>query len=45
MEKWYQEEKRRTYVATYKNDKEAQKDMEAAAQHGWMPQVQWCAAV
>ncbi len=38
MAAWYQDAKRLTYVATYKKDKDAQKEMEAAAHHGWMPQ-------
>ena len=38
MAAWYQDAKRLTYVPTYKKDKDAQKEMEAAAQHGWMPQ-------
>jgi len=38
MAAWYQDAKRLTYIATYKKDKDAQKEMEAAAQHGWTPQ-------
>ena len=35
---WYYDPSRLTYVATYTSEKEAQKELEAAAQHGWMPQ-------
>jgi len=38
MAVWYRDAKRLTYVATYTKDKDAQKEMEAAAHHGWMPQ-------
>src|SRR5438105_589531 len=35
---WYQDNRRLTHIATYKTNKEAQKEMEAAAKHGWTPQ-------
>jgi len=35
---WYYDPTRLTYVASYTKEKEAQKEMEAAAQWGWMPQ-------
>ncbi len=35
---WYNDPARLTYVATYTNEKIMQKEVEAAAQHGWMPQ-------
>jgi hypothetical protein len=35
---WYHDPTRLTYVASYTKEKEAQKELEAAAQHGWMPQ-------
>ena len=37
---WYDDNKRMTYVATYKNDKEMRKDVEQAAKHGFVPQHQ-----
>lgn len=38
MAKWYQDSTRLTYVATYSSDKDAQKELEAAAHYGWTPQ-------
>ncbi|SRR5260221_258784 len=35
---WYNDPARLTYVATYTNEKAMQREVEAAAQHGWMPQ-------
>lgn len=35
---WYLDPVRRTYLATYTSDADAQRDLEAAAQNGWMPQ-------
>jgi hypothetical protein len=32
---WYQDKNRRTYVATYKSEKEMRKDVEEAVKHGW----------
>ena len=37
--KWYHDLEKTTHSVTYKNDKEMNKDMEAAAQFGWMPQT------
>lgn len=36
--KWYEDEKRLTYITTYKKDKDAQREMEAVARHGWAAQ-------
>ena len=38
MGDWYKDKKRTAYVATYKSDKEAQKEMNEASKHGWVPQ-------
>ncbi len=35
---WYDDSNRLTYVATYTNEQEMQRDVEAAAHQGWMPQ-------
>jgi hypothetical protein len=35
---WYQDKKRKTYVATYKDEKSLQKEVEEASKHGWRPQ-------
>ena len=35
---WYHDPTRLTYIATYTNEKEMQKEVEAAAQFGWLPQ-------
>lgn len=35
---WYLDPTRLTYLATYTNEADAQRELEAAAQHGWMPQ-------
>src|SRR5260221_13339233 len=35
---WYDDPVRLTYVATYTKEKEMQREVEAAAQRGWMPQ-------
>jgi hypothetical protein len=35
---WYDDPTKLTYLATYTNEKAAQKELEAAAQRGWMPQ-------
>lgn len=35
---WYDDPARLTYVATYTKEKEMQREVEAAAQRGWMPQ-------
>lgn len=36
--KWYEDEQRLTYLATYTRDKDAQREMEAAARYGWAAQ-------
>lgn len=36
---WYQDVTKRTHVATYTNQKVMQKEVEQAAQHGWIPQT------
>ncbi len=38
MGDWFKDKKRQTYVATYDSDKDARKEIEQAAKHGWMPQ-------
>jgi hypothetical protein len=35
---WYHDPTRLTYVATYTDEKTMQREVEAAAQNGWMPQ-------
>lgn len=35
---WYDDPTKLTHLATYTNEKAAQKELEAAAQRGWMPQ-------
>ena len=35
---WYLDPVRRTYLATYTSEADAQRDLESASQHGWMPQ-------
>jgi len=35
---WYDNKKKLTHVATYKNEKAASKDANRAAKKGWMPQ-------
>ena len=35
---WYDDKKKLTHIATYKNEKEASKDANRAAKKGWMPQ-------
>jgi hypothetical protein len=35
---WYDDHKKLTQVVTYKNDKEASREAEKAAQKGWTPQ-------
>ena len=35
---WYDDKKRLTHVATYKNSKAAAKEADRAAKKGWMPQ-------
>jgi len=36
---WYQDITKRAYVVTYTKEKEMQKEVEQAAQHGWIPQT------
>lgn len=36
---WYQDITKRTHVETYTNQKAMQKEVEQAAQHGWIPQT------
>jgi hypothetical protein len=35
---WYDDNNKLTHVSTYKNEQEASKEAERAAQKGWMPQ-------
>lgn len=35
---WYLTSTKKVHVATYKNEKEATKEAESAAEHGWFPQ-------
>lgn len=35
---WYDDKNKLTYVATYKNEKDAAKEADKAAKKGWMPQ-------
>lgn len=35
---WYDDKNKLSYVASYKNDKDAAKETEKAAKKGWMPQ-------
>jgi hypothetical protein len=35
---WYQDTTKRAYVATYTKEKDMQREVEQAAQHGWIPQ-------
>jgi hypothetical protein len=36
---WYDDKKSLTHIATYKNDRDASKDANKAAQRGWQPQT------
>ena len=36
---WYLTSTKKVHVATYKNDKDAAKEAEKAAEHGWIPQT------
>lgn len=35
---WYDDKKKTVYVATYKNEKDMRKEVEAASKKGWVPQ-------
>lgn len=35
---WYQDPSKRTYIATYTNEKEMQKDVVESGKYGWIPQ-------
>lgn len=35
---WYDDKNKLSYVTSYKNDKDAAKEVEKAAKRGWMPQ-------
>src|SRR6266540_2906095 len=36
---WFHDSERSTFVRVYKNEKEMQRDVEDAAEHGWIPQA------
>jgi len=38
MAKWYKKKRLQTYTATYKNEKELNREANAAAKYGWRPQ-------